>query len=82
MRSSSGRQRTDLLATRIGLAPPRVSISRAFDHIASRSTSAKGASSSAKIRSRRAWPSVAPDVGRVVAVSVAATTPIIPGRVA
>ena len=48
---SSGRQRTDLLATRIGVPAARDGISRAFDHMASRSTSAKGALRSAQIAS-------------------------------
>jgi hypothetical protein len=40
-----------LLATRIGVPRARVSISAAFDHIASRSTNANGASTPSKIRS-------------------------------
>src|SRR5215211_1625815 len=40
----SGRQRSDLLATRIGLPKARPSISSAFDHMASRSMNANGAS--------------------------------------
>jgi hypothetical protein len=49
--ASSARERTDLLATLIGVPAARPSISRAFDHIASRSTNANGASTSAKTRS-------------------------------
>ena len=44
----SARQRTDFVATRIGLPPARASISSAFDHIASRSTNANGASRPSK----------------------------------
>ena len=55
MRSSTARARTDLLATRIGLPEERESISPALDHIASRSTSAKGASWPSKMRSSVEW---------------------------
>src|SRR4051794_10542342 len=44
MARCSGRQRSDLLATRMGLPVARPSISSAFDHMASRSTKANGAS--------------------------------------
>src|ERR1700730_15209055 len=54
MRSCSALQRTDLLARRIGLPDARRSMSAAFAHMASRSTSANGAPSSAHARSRRA----------------------------
>ncbi len=49
--ASSGRQRTDLLATRIGFPAARPSISLAFDQSASISTNANGASTSAKMSS-------------------------------
>jgi hypothetical protein len=51
--SCSARQRIDLLATRIGFSPARPSISSALDQSASRSTKANGASTSAKVASRR-----------------------------
>ena len=47
----TSQQRTDLLATRIGLARARPSISAAFDSSASRSTNANGASMPSKIAS-------------------------------
>jgi hypothetical protein len=55
IRSSRVRQRSDLLATRIGFDPARASIASEFDHIASRSTKAKGASTCSKICSSSAW---------------------------
>src|SRR3954452_22078756 len=54
MRSSSGRQRTDLLATRIGLPAARRTMSSAVAHIASRSMNANGGSCSARAASQRA----------------------------
>ena len=50
---SSARQRTDLEATRIGVPPARRSMSAALAQKASRSTTAKGASSAVVARSRR-----------------------------
>src|SRR5689334_13863018 len=56
-RRSTARERTDLLATRIGLPAARRSRSAAFASSASRSTTAKGGSRSAVARSsRRASP--------------------------
>src|SRR4051812_8109120 len=65
--SWSARQRTDLVATRIGFAPARASISSEFDHMASRSTNANGASRPANAASYlacaasidRLWPPIA-----------------------
>src|SRR6202042_1675728 len=59
----SARQRTDLLARRIGLPAARCSRVSAFASIASRSTSANGACRAAVARSRRAYASA--DTGRL-----------------
>jgi hypothetical protein len=52
-RCCSARQRSDLLARRIGFGAARRSMSAAFDHIASRSTSANGGCRAAVARSSR-----------------------------
>src|SRR5437588_7678476 len=54
-RSCNARQRSDLLARRIGLPPARATRSFALSRNASRSTIANGASSSAVARSRRSY---------------------------
>src|SRR3954454_7680235 len=66
--SSSGRQRTDFDATRIGLPPARASISSAFNHMASRSTNANGASLPSSALSYRAYAAA----GSICRLSVAA----------
>ena len=77
LRSTSwriSRQRTDLLATRIGVPPARASISRALAQSASRSTSAKGACTSRKTSSSSSKVRARPGAGAWGAVT--ATQPI------
>src|SRR5919112_541971 len=80
--ASSERQRTDLLATRIGVPRARLSNPRAFAHSASRSTSANGASTPAKIRSSSSWERSRADASPERSTSVPATGRIIQARVA